>query len=254
MPNHIILTAFGTTTRAHEAYQHFEDRISPQFPGHEIHWAYSSPTVRRCSRTGTTKLQSVKETIASIAAGDAIAVQSLHILPGWEFGRITDEVNETGVRTAIGLPLLNDGRDLVLFMRCLQPLIVNSGTDAVLLLGHGTNHPCRSTFTELEHRLHEQFGARVFVSTLEYPDESPQSTVARIAAAGHRTAMVIPLLLVAGMHFRRDITGDREDSWKNLLAGQSVGMDIHDRGLAMLPGVAEIFCDHIHAAFASLSP
>lgn len=253
MPDHIILTAFGTTTRAKEAYHFLNEQISRQFPSHTIHWAYSSPTVRKTSGGENTQLQSVNETIASINTDDPIVVQSLHVLPGWEFKRITEEVQEIRRRAAIGLPLINDRKDLLRVAECLQPLIEESGDDAVLMLGHGTDHPCRSTYTELGRRLQHKFGARIFMSTLEFPEESPESTIARIAAAGYRDVVIIPLLLVAGMHFFRDITGENEDSWKNLLTAHTIRMNIHDRGLSMLPGVADIFCDHIRSALASLS-
>jgi len=251
MADHIILTAFGTTTQAKEAYHHLEEQIAPQFPECSIHWAYSSPTVREISGTENAQPLSVKETIASINTHDFIVVQSLHVLPGKEFERILEEIPEMGVPAAVGLPLINDSADLLRFVSCLRPLIDNSGDDAVLLLGHGTDHPCRSIFIELERKLHQRFGSRVFVSTLEFPEAPPASIAAAIAAAGYRQAVIIPLLMVAGMHFFRDITGEREPSWKNLLAARGIGLGIHGQGLAMLPGIADIFCDHIRLAFAS---
>lgn len=251
MPDHIILTAFGTTTRAKEAYHYLEERISLQFPRHTIHWAYSSPTVRRTSSTENSRLLSVGETLGSLDTSDPIVIQSLHVLPGREFERIRDEVHELGIQIAIGQPLLNESQDLRRFVSCLQNLIEDSGSNAVLLLGHGTDHPCRSIYGELERLLRERFGSRIFMSTLEFQEEPAEETITRIAAAGHKTAHIIPLLLVAGMHFFKDITGDHEDSWQNLCTKHGIDLQIHDKGLAVLPGIADIFCDHIRTAFNS---
>ena len=55
------------------------------------------------------------------------------------------------------------------------------------------------------------------------------------------------------MHFLKDINGDHPSSWRNLLHDQQIEIDLHDRGLAYLPGVDDIICDHIGAAFKSMA-
>ena len=248
MPSHIILTAFGTTTRAQAAYGHLERHIAARFPDHMIHWAYSSPTVRKRSATGGAPRLSVREIIDSLGAGCAVVVQSLHVLPGREFERVEEDLRRAGGQTALGRPLLSTTADLHRLADCLQPLIAADPHDAVLVLGHGTAHPCRAAYSELALILQRRHGPRLFLSTLEFPDTAPESIAAHIAAAGHRRVVVLPLLLVAGMHFYRDITGDANHSWRQLLSAQRIEMKIHDQGLAMLPGVADMFCDHIGSA------
>ena len=254
MTDHIIVTAFGTTTQAQQVYHYLGEKISACFPDHVLHWSYSSPTVRKNSQTSQIKLRSVSEIIATIPADDSVIVQSLHIMPGREFERIVADVKETGVRAHIGKPLLSDQEDLHRVADCLLPLIEGTVADAILLLGHGTTHPCHTVYRELETKVHQKSDRRIYLSTVEYPDEPPSSTATRIAAAGARSVLVVPLLLVAGMHVLKDICGDHADSWKNLLTTHEIDVHVHDQGLATLPGIANIFCDHIKSAERTVSP
>lgn len=251
MSNHIILTAFGSTTRAKETYRMIGEQIASRFPDCTIHWAYSSPTIRSLSgdRQGP-PLPSLPESAAAIVNPGRIVVQSLHVLPGWEFQRIINEIKLLETNVAVGMPLLSSNNDLYRLRHCLNPLIENSKDNAVLILGHGTDHPCQNTFSDLADILKHQWGSRIFVSTIEYPQETPGSIVAQIAAGGYRNVLIIPLLLVAGMHFLRDINGSDRNSWKQMLSRHHINLRVHEHGLGMLPGVTDIYSDHIRAAFA----
>ncbi|MBT8345937.1 MAG: sirohydrochlorin cobaltochelatase [Desulfofustis sp.] len=253
MSNHIILTAFGTTTRAKDTYHFLESRITPKFPGCQIHWAFSSPTVRRGSRSAATRLASVSDIVSQLENPGRIVIQSLHVLPGHEFDRIIAESQKLPVPTALGMPLLHELSDFSRVAKSLKTLITDSQQEAVLLLAHGTDHPCRASYSILQKIVHEQIGPQVFFTTIEKPAEPSELIIKKIHEAGYRKVFCIPFLLVAGMHFLKDINGDHQSSWRNLLKEQQIEIDLHDRGLAYLDGVDEIFCDHIDAAFNSIT-
>jgi sirohydrochlorin cobaltochelatase len=252
MNDYIILTAFGTTTRAKAAYQFLQSRIAPKFPDCHIHWAFSSPTVRRGSKSAATRLASVTEIISQLRNPGRVVIQSLHVLAGHEFDRIATEATALPVPTALGMPLLHGPSDFDRVAQALKDLISASGQEAALVLGHGTDHPCRASYSTLAEILRDKIGPRVFFSTIEKPVDPPELIIRRIHQAGYRKVFCVPFLLVAGMHFRKDINGDHESSWRNLLMERQIEIDLHDQGLAYLPGVDDIFCDHITAAFGSL--
>jgi len=103
MTNHIILTAFGTTTRAQETYGYLEKRIAPRFPGCNIHWAFSSPTVRRNSAQKDAALPaSLVDIVSQLKDPGKIVIQSLHVIPGHEFDRIVSEAGQLPVSAAMG--------------------------------------------------------------------------------------------------------------------------------------------------------
>jgi len=254
MNNHIILTAFGTTTRAQETYGYLEKRIAPRFPGCHIHWAFSSPTVRRNSaQQGAALPASLVEIVSGLKDPGKIVIQSLHVLPGHEFERIVSEAGKLPVSAAIGRPLLHGDDDFTRVARALKDLVETSGHGAALILGHGTDHPCRSSYATLQAELHKQIGPHVFFATIEKSTDPPEFTIQKIRDAGYKKVFCVPFLMVAGMHFFRDIDGDHQSSWRNLLKARQIEIDLHGRGLAYLSGIDEIFCDHIQSAFDSVA-
>ena len=252
MSNHIILTAFGTTTRAKDTYNYLEKRIVPRFPDCLIHWAFSSPTVRKGATSKTTPLPSLADIVSRLKNSGKIVIQSLHVLPGHEFDRIVSESQELPIPTALGMPLLDEQSDFIRVAKALKVLITASKQQATLILAHGTSHPCNAAYPLLQKILHDQIGPQVFFTTIEKAADPPEKIIRQIHEAGHRKVFCIPFLLVAGMHFLKDINGDHHSSWRNMLQAQGIEMDLHDQGLAYLPGVDEIFCEHIIAAFSSI--
>jgi len=128
--------------------------------------------------------------------------------------------------------------------------MINAHPDqAVLLVGHGTDHPAWCAYPALQYFMHRHFGPRVFVGVIEgYPASA--EVIADITASGYKKVRIIPLLLVAGMHFQRDLTGERQDSWTTLLARADISVESIEQGLATLPAISDMFCRHIEDALA----
>jgi len=251
---HLILAAFGTTTRARTTYDQMNAAIEPSFRDCCIHWTYTSPTIRRqlaASQDSTPNSLSILLEELSRDQANRIVIQSLHVTPGHEFHRLVKLAAASSVPTSMGLPLLTTPEDFQRLAHCLLPLINRRPESAVLILGHGTSHPTWTAYPALETVLRSLTSDRVFVAALEkYPDSS--TLVDRLAASGYQHALIIPCLMVAGMHFKRDIVGDSDSSWKTRLEREGIGVTFHEQGLGMLPGVSDIFSDHIRAAFDSL--
>jgi sirohydrochlorin cobaltochelatase len=250
MAHHIILCAFGTTTQSRLTYDHLHTVIERQFPESRIHWYYSSPTVRRAIRKDAPQQPESLVSILDLIEAEApsnIVVQSMHVLPGQEFHRIVRESRQRTPYPAIGMPLLNTPGDYHDVAECLAHLVPEDKHTALLVLGHGTRHPSWTAYPALEKVLRVRFGGRAFVAGLEHYPVS-DTVIDEIRASGYTHVRVVPFLMVAGMHFQRDIEGEHPDSWKARLSRSGIGLSIHDSGLGMLPGIGEIFCNHIREA------
>ncbi len=249
MAHHIILSAFGTTTQSGRTYGVLDERISSRFKDCSVHWHYSSPSVRRSLDQNKAKQPSLRDVLHNLAGNSPyrIVVQPLHVMAGQEFHRVVREAKEANATAAIGMPLLCTPDDFHRVAGNLMPLIEENESKAILILGHGTTHPSWTTYPALEKILRTQAGNRVFVTGLEkYP--GPEAMIDEIAASGFDRVFIIPLLMATGMHFQRDIVGTAPNSWKSRLKSKRIELSYHDRGLALLPGIAEIFCDHIRTA------
>ncbi len=251
---HIILAAFGTTTSARITYDRLDMAIRPIFGNCQVHWTYTSPTVRR---ELSAKKEGAEESLDQLLSRlgqhsqTKIVIQSIHVTPGHEFHRIVRMSATSTVPTSIGMPLLTTPADYQRVSTSLLPMINSSPDSAILILGHGTDHPSWTAYPALEAVIRRLAGGRVFVATLEkFPDSS--SLIDEIVAGGYHHVLVIPLLMVAGMHFKRDIVGDMDSSWKNRFKRKNIELSFHDQGLGMLEGISDIICDHIRDAFDRL--
>ncbi len=245
----IILTAFGTTTNAINTYSVMEKLIEKKFPGHKIFWAYSSRMVKeKLNKKGLLDMKHPGEILKELEAGGCqwAIVQSMHLICGHEFYRLIEEVKQSSVRTSIGLPLLTsfkDYKDVIGALGCIIRPIENQ---AIIFIGHGTDHPAWSSYLALSHILHEKFGNNVHIGVIEgYP--SRDKIINTIIKSNIKEVLLIPFMLVAGRHLLEDIAGD-EDSWKTELEKKGLSVSIKDQGLGLVPGIQKIFCRHISDA------
>lgn len=251
-PIPIILAAFGTAAKTRASYEFLGNHIKHQFPDHEIFWAWSSRIIKDKTLGHSSDTIShpheILETLYRRHYAWAV-VQSLHLIGGHEFIRLVEETRQSPIRTSIGLPLLSSPTDYLALCSSLAPLINSHPEQAILLIGHGTDHPAWCAYPALQYFLRHHFGPRIFVGVIEGCPAGPE-IIADITAAGYNEVCVIPLLLVAGMHFQRDLTGKHGDSWMTLLTKAKIRAEILEQGIGLLPAIGDIFCRHIKDALA----
>lgn len=248
-PTPIVIAAFGTTTKAVTSYDYLDSRIKAYFPAHDIFWAYSSRMVKDKLGSQLPEVGNIPEVLDQLYRRHYAwaVVQSLHLLGGHEFSRLIEETAKSPIRTSIGLPLLSSPEDFRTLCTIMAPLINAHPDHGILFIGHGTDHPAWCTYPALQHFMRRQFGPRIFVGVIEgYPPNA--EVIADITASGYKKVCIIPLLLVAGMHFYRDLTGDRTDSWSSLLAQADIDVDIIEQGLVTMPALSTMVCHHIKEA------
>lgn len=256
MADHIILTAFGTTFDPDDTYTHLEKRIRSRFPHAGLHRAYSSSRIRAKILHATGPfIPSVDEVLTTIKpnAGDRVVIQSLHIAPGKEFHRVVAGLKSClcHCRIAIGLPLLSLPADFNSVAATLAPLINSFPESGIIVVGHGTSHPSWVVYPALETFLRRKSGPRIFVVGLK-EDGNRDSIIDDLADGGCRHVLLIPFLLVAGMHFRRDITGPGSTTWASRLDARGIDFTCFAHGLGIFDSIADIFCDHIDNGFQTL--
>lgn len=253
-PVPIVITAFGTNAGARDTYGHLAARIQTHFPGHEILCAFSSRILKESKGGDHPPVSSPREILEALHRQHHpwAVVQSLHLIGGHEFIRLVAETDKSPIRTAIGLPLLSSPADFTALCAGLAPLINAHPNQAVLLVGHGTDHPAWCAYPTLHYFLRRHFGPRVFVGVIEEGCPSRAEVIADIRAAGYREVCIVPLLLVAGMHFQRDLAADCDHSWLNRMAGADIRVEIMEQGIGLLPAVADLFCRHIEEALTTI--
>jgi sirohydrochlorin cobaltochelatase len=252
----ILLVAFGTTVqRAQAAYDRIDSRMRSAFPDIPIRWAFTSATVRkRLAREGRS-LDSPELAIAKMhdEGFTHAAVQSLHIIAGEEFHelcRTADGFRQMRgfERIMIGAPLLGDQKDMEKVMAAVQSIgpRERKKDEAVVFMGHGSSHPANAAYTALMFQIQRK-DPLVFVGCV---DGYPGVNEIRDMLLEKKPAMVylMPLMAVAGDHAHRDMAGDHEDSWKNILTRAGFQCTPLFTGMAEHDPFIDIWVDHLRAA------
>jgi len=249
----IVMAAFGTTARAFDTYSFIDKKCKKRFPGHEIFWSYSSRMVKDLiKKRDNIDLKHPHQVLSELKEKGYSwsVVQSLHLFCGHEFFRLVDEVGQnfagTSTRTSIGLPLLSGPWDYKAVVEAIGTGFPDDEDMAVVMVGHGTDHPVWSSYVALHHMFREKFGPRIFMGVVEgYPLR--EEIVAGVKRAGFRKVLLISFMLVAGVHFIEDLLGE-EDSWKTAFEDNGISVSVENTGTGFNDSIIEIFCKHIEDA------
>ena len=245
----IVRTAFGTTSLAMKTYAVMDKALKIYFPGHDIRWAYTSRMVKDAACKEGRGIKSPSEVMDELAIkGYSWAVvQSLHLICGHEFYRMADEIRNHSIRTSVGLPILVAPEDYERLADIIYMTFPEVGHEAIVLVGHGTDHPAWSSYPAFSWVLRRKYGRRFFVGVIEYGRPTRDETIAAVKRSGFTKVRLVPLLLVAGRHFNEDLTGET-DSWKAAFEQEGMDVSVYPDGLGELPGVIELFRCHIQDA------
>ncbi len=271
----IVLTAFGTTTRAAATYRFFEQELRKHLParyrGLRIEWAFTSEIVReRANRKlaaagKLTRFRSLEQVIADLEDQGyrKFAIQPLHIFPGIEYESLLRQVegmraafSDFHVELAVGTPLFQYWEDMEKALDAISSDFLPPEQGCNVLVAHGTEetaNPANITYIGLDRMVRHHFPNAVVGSV--------EGILTRDQALGFakncpkKRVRFIPLMFVAGDHIMNDIMGsepseDGELSWALEMrrAGfqvdtPSVGFqgESYYKGLGFSPEIDEIF-------------
>lgn len=126
---------------------------------------------------------------------------------------------------------------------------------AIVLLGHGTAHVAKVTYSQMQTQMSELGYGNVFIGTVEgEPEEtSCEAVIEAVKAAGYENVVLRPLMVVAGDHANNDMAGADEDSWKSMFTAAGFAkVDTQISGLGSIETVRDLYVAHAQAAIDSL--
>jgi sirohydrochlorin cobaltochelatase len=180
-------------------------------------------------------------------------VQSLHLTPGYEFDSLIEQTVNHDIRVSIGLPLLYTPQDYQNVIQTLASVYhidehIDNKSLAQIIIGHGTTHPCWTSHMALKSMIQNKWPHKgVYVTTIEYPLIEKIKIIQHIREKGYTHVRLIPLLLVTGNHFIKDLSGP-ENSWKSDCESAGLKVTIETDGIGAKPEFIHLFCEHIESA------
>lgn len=247
----IVIAAFGTTSKARTVYEKADARFKARFAGHDIKWAFTSRMIRHRLKNRNISAASPAEVVSDLSSqGHPWAVvQSFNMICGHEFYRLIDEVGQTPCRISMGHSLLCSPEDHRNTARALAPIFAENGHEAVVLVGHGTDHCIWTVYPAFYQLLKEMYGKRVYGGMVEKGYPGRDVIVEKVKTAGFKRVRLIPFMLVAGVHFKEDLAGP-DDSWKTAFEDQGIEVVLESEGLGSRTAIIDIFSDHIQSAIS----
>lgn len=166
---------------------------------------------------------------------------------GYEFYRLVHEVQNTHCRISVVHSLLCSQHDHEKV--ALAPVFAKNTQEAVVLVGHGTDHCVWTTYSAFYQRLRQVQGKRAFGGMLEEEYPGRDRLIERIKSAGFRRVRLVPFMLVAGFHFEKDLAGSG-NSWKSAFEAQGLEVALEIEGLGARKPIIDLFGDHIQNALS----
>ena len=129
----------------------------------------------------------------------------------------------------------------------------NNDKIAYVLMGHGTSHTAKVTYSQMQTQMDNLGYKNVFIGTVEGEPEttSCENVIGTVKRAGYTKVILRPLMVVAGDHANNDMA-DPEDaeSWFSQFTadGSFPSIECQIAGLGRIPEVQQLYVAHTAAA------
>lgn len=252
----ILVTSFGTTyadTRA-TAIETCENTIASAFPDFTVRRSFTSyMIIKRLRLRDGIEIPTPEEALKSMLGEGftEVVVQPLHIIPGEEFH---EKIVKKAIPYKSRFNTLRIGRPLLFYERDYQEVAagikaqlpgLNPG-EGVVFVGHGTSHPANACYSCLQSFLQDE-DLPVFIGNVEgYPEID--RVIKRLKKADIKEVTLMPFMLVAGDHARKDMAGEDESSWKSILEREGFKVEVYLHGLGENEAFRLMYVDRVKDA------
>ena len=132
------------------------------------------------------------------------------------------------------------------------------GSVAFVLMGHGTSHLAKVTYSQMQTQMSALGYQNVWVGTVEgEPEETAcEAILDAVKKAGYKKIVLRPLMVVAGDHANNDMAGEEEDSWKSIFEGSGAfeSVDAQIAGLGSMKKIQDLYVAHTKNAMQKSVP
>lgn len=236
MKKALLIVSFGSTVPAARQCLEQLAQALRQVAGRDCFHVYSSGFIRRKLGNPESPQQAIDRLLAE-GYGD-IFVQPTFLIPGVEYDKLA-ALTARYPAVRLGSPLILDAQQLQEAAKALADTF--PAGEALLLMGHGTEHLANFIFPALQTALNTLGRRRCYVATVEgWP--TLEDAMAQMRQDGVTHVTVAPFLLVAGDHVVNDMMG--EGGWADQLSAAGFVADCRPVGLAELPRFQALFQAH----------
>ena len=277
--NELLVVSFGTSFNNSRISDigGIEKALQDANPDWSVRRAFTSQIIiNHVQARDGEKIDNVEQALERAVSNGVknLVVQPTHLMHGVEYDELTEAVGtytDKFESVKIAEPLLGEvGSDAAVInedkeaaARAVTAKAVETAGyksldaaeedgAAFVLLGHGTSHTAKVTYSQMQTQMNELGYKNVFVGTVEgEPKETAcEAVIEAVKEAGYKKVILRPLMVVAGDHANNDMAGDDDDSWKSmfLAAGTFDSVDTQVEGLGGIEAIQQIYAAHTAAA------
>ena len=280
--NELLVVSFGTSyndSRVNDI-KSIEDALQEAYPDWSVRRAFTAQIIiNHIQARDGEKIDNMTQALERAVANGVknLVVQPTHLMHGAEYDEMCaaiDDYRDNFDSVSIAEPLLGEvgsdasviNADKEAVARAITAAAVEaSGFDsleaakeagaAFVLLGHGTAHVARVSYSQMSTQMQQLGYENVFIGTVEgEPEETAcESVIEEVQAAGYTTVILRPLMVVAGDHANNDMAGSDDDSWKPMFEDAGFTVDCQIAGLGGIADIQALYIAHTQAAIDALN-
>ena len=278
----LLVVSFGTSFNDSRVadIKSVEDALQEANPDWSVRRAFTAQIIiNHIQARDGEKIDNMDQALERAVANGVkqLVVQPTHLMHGAEYDEMCaaiDKVRDQFDSVEIAEPLLGEVGDDATVINADKEAVAKAVVAAALeesgyettaaakdagvayvLMGHGTAHVAKVTYSQMATQMAELGYENVFVGTVEgEPEEtSCEAVIEAVKNAGYTTVVLRPLMVVAGDHANNDMAGADDDSWKTMFeaAGFTVNCQIY--GLGRIADVQALYVAHTKAAIDAIA-
>ena len=278
----ILVVSFGTSFNNSRAadIKGIEDAIQAAYPDWSVRRAFTAQIIiNHVQARDGEKIDNMEQALERAVANGVknLVVQPTHLMHGAEYDEMmemVDSYRDKFESVAIAEPLLGEvGSDATVInadkeaaaKAVVAAALEESGYEstaaakdagvAYVLMGHGTAHVAKVTYSQMATQMAKLGYENVFVGTVEgEPEEtSCEAVIEAVKNAGYTTVVLRPLMVVAGDHANNDMAGADDDSWKTMFEAAGFTVNCQISGLGRIADVQALYVAHTKAAIDAIA-
>ena len=274
----ILVVSFGTSfndSRVQDI-KSIEDAIQAAFPDWSVRRAFTAQIIiNHIQARDGEAIDNMDQALERAVANGVkeLVVQPTHLMHGAEYDEMMEALEgyKDKIETIrVAEPLLGEvGSDAAVINAdkeaVAKAIVADTAADggfadaaaaakegtAFVLMGHGTAHVAKVTYSQMQTQMGKLGYDNVFVGTVEgEPEETAcEAVIEAVKAAGYKNVILRPLMVVAGDHANNDMAGDEEDSWKSMFEadGSFDSVTAQIAGLGSIAEVQDLYVAHTRA-------
>ena len=280
--NEILVVSFGTSfndSRVQDI-KAIEDAIAEANPDWSVRRAFTAQIIiNHIQARDGEKIDNMEQALERAIANGVkqLVVQPTHLMHGAEYDEMCaaiDKVRDQFDSVEIAEPMLGEvGNDATVInadkeaaaKAVVAAALEESGYEstaaakdagvAYVLMGHGTAHVAKVTYSQMATQMAKLGYENVFVGTVEgEPEEtSCEAVIEAVKNAGYTTVVLRPLMVVAGDHANNDMAGADDDSWKTMFEAAGFTVNCQISGLGRIADVQALYVAHTKAAIDAIA-